>query len=381
DKFSATNIRRYLFRPYDTRWCYYTDIPSIWKRSRPELWKHAKEGNAFLLSRAAGVAEPEGSPFLFTKSLLARDCMRGHAIAFPLHLHSIQSKEDKKRDVQNQLFAEAETTNTITANLSQPAREYLASLGVTNPDADAETAGLIWMHALAIGYAPAYLNENADGIRQDWPRVPLPDSKLALEASSSLGREIAALLDTETPVPNVTAGAIRPELKSIAVISSVGGASLDPDAGDLALTAGWGHGGKGGVTMPGKGKIVARDYSDAELETIARGVSTLSLSTEVAMRHLGETTLDIYLNEKAYWKNVPARVWDYTIGGYQVIKKWLSYREKELLGRALTVDEAREVTAMARRIAAILLLEPALNANYESVKQSSYAWPSEKERP
>ena len=30
------------------------------------------------------------------------------------------------------------------------------------------------MHALAIGYSPAYLSENADGIRRDWPRIPLP---------------------------------------------------------------------------------------------------------------------------------------------------------------------------------------------------------------
>jgi len=44
----------------------------------------------------------------------------------------------------------------------------------TDPDADPETAELIWYHALAIGYAPAYLAENADGIRQDWPRIPLP---------------------------------------------------------------------------------------------------------------------------------------------------------------------------------------------------------------
>jgi hypothetical protein len=35
------------------------------------------------------------------------------------------------------------------------------------------------------------------------------------------------------------------------------------------------------------------------------------------------------------------RVWDYTIGGYQVIKKWLSYREHKLLVRPLTTDEAR----------------------------------------
>ena len=71
------------------------------------------------------------------------------------------------------------------------------------------------------------------------------------------------------------------------------------------------------------------------------------------------------------------RVWGYTIGGYQVIKKWLSYREHELLGRALTPDEAREVMNIARRISAILLLERTLDANYQAVKQSTYAWPSE----
>ena len=67
-------------------------------------------------------------------------------------------------------------------------------------------------------------------------------------------------------------------------------------------------------------------------------------------------------------------MWGYTIGGYQVIKKWLSYRERPLLGRDLTVTEARYVTEMARRIAAILLLEPALDANYEAVKADTYAW-------
>ena len=71
---------------------------------------------------------------------------------------------------------------------------------------------------------------------------------------------------------------------------------------------------------------------------------------------------------------MPEKVWDYTIGGYQVMKKWLSYREFELLGRALTPDEAREVTHMARRIAALILLQPELDKNYATVKSASAAW-------
>jgi hypothetical protein len=83
---------------------------------------------------------------------------------------------------------------------------------------------------------------------------------------------------------------------------------------------------------------------------------------------LGVTTRDIYLNNIAYWCDVPSSIWEYTIGSYQVIKKWLSYREHALLGRTVTTDEAREVTYMARRIAAIVLLCPALDANYLAVK-------------
>ncbi len=93
-----------------------------------------------------------------------------------------------------------------------------------------------------------------------------------------------------------------------------------------------------------------------------------------AFEQLGTTTRDIYLNDIAYWKNIPDRVWSYTIGGYQVIKKWLSYREQELLGRSLKQEEVIEVTQIARRITAILLLEPKLDANYQAVKQSTYQW-------
>jgi hypothetical protein len=70
----------------------------------------------------------------------------------------------------------------------------------------------------------------------------------------------------------------------------------------------------------------------------------------------------------------PLTVWDYTIGGYQVLKKWLSYREHDLLGRALTTDEVREVTHTARRLAALVLLQPELDANYQRVKAASHDW-------
>jgi hypothetical protein len=124
-------------------------------------------------------------------------------------------------------------------------------------------------------------------------------------------------------------------------------------AGDLALTAGWGHGGREGVTMPGKGRII--EHSDPTWGTI----------------------YDVYLNDVACWQAIPAVVWDFTIDGYQLIKKWLSYREHSLLGRDLRVEEARYVTEMARRLAALVRMQPELDANYHVVSAVVYLWPGE----
>ena len=137
---------------------------------------------------------------------------------------------------------------------------------------------------------------------------------------------------------------------------------------DFKVTAGWGHGGKDGVTMPGKGRTEKRGYSEAELTAMDKNPVATAPGSDLS----GET-YDIYLNNFAYWRNVPERVWNYYIGGYQVIKKWLSYRESVLLGRPLILDEVTEVTNMTRRIAALLLLEKELNDNYQKIKSNTYS--------
>jgi hypothetical protein len=126
--------------------------------------------------------------------------------------------------------------------------------------------------------------------------------------------------------------------------------------------------------MPGKGRTNTRPWTSEERAAIGQGAEALGLSAEQALSQLGDQAVDVYLNDLAYWRGVPAGVWSYTIGGYQVMKKWLSYREKALLGRDLKTEEVREVTRMARRIGAILLLQPELDANYLAVKGATWEW-------
>jgi hypothetical protein len=375
--FDQANIVRYPFKPFDVRLAYLDpDTAPLFSRPSPQLLSQRTiHGNCFLITRDTADRDPEGPPFYFSRLICDYDCISGHARHIPVFIHSTPRPSGQvPKDQDHFLTQVEESPHTVAVNLSLSARRYLASLGISNPGADAHTAAIVWMHALAIGYSPSYLAENADGIRNDWPRIPLPSRRELLETSASLGERLATLLDTERPVSTVTVSEIRPEIRSIAAISKEGGGQLERK--ELAVTAGWGHTGQGGVVMPGKGRILERDYTAEERQSMVSGAGQLGLSPEQLFALLGERTFDVYLNEVAFWGNVPAKVWDCVIGGYQVIKKWLSYREADLLKRPLTTDEAREVRDMARRIAAIILLQPALDENYQKCKENVCIWPN-----
>ncbi len=348
EHFDPERLRRYAVRAFDNRWCYYLPVRPLWNEPRPRYWEQCWEGNAFFMTRFRSSAAPEGVPCYWVTDLSDDHFIVPDNACFPVWLRRLP--QPSKKNGSNGVLAGMDDEPVVTANLSPVARSYLEHLKFPDPDRDAETAALLWLHALAIGFSPAYLRENADGIRQDWPRIPLPTERDALLASAELGRQIAALLDADRPVTGVTAGKIRPELRTLGAMFRVGGGSIDPDDGELAMTAGWGYSGKGGVTMPGKGRIEPHPASES--------------STEPAY--------DLYLNEVACWANVPRSVWEYSIGGYQVVKKWLSYREKAVLGRDLLVDEAVYVTDLIRRLAALVALQPRLDAVYAAARDRNW---------
>ena len=164
----------------------------------------------------------------------------------------------------------------------------------------------------------------------------------ALGDSAARGCARADLLDSETPVPGVTTGEIRTEIVAIAMPSTTHGHIMCGE--HFSVTAGWGHFGVGPALIPGQGQAVERANSGTERAAVGDTIDTL-----------GDTTFDIHLNHIAYWKDFPANVWNCQLGGYQVLKKWLSYSERKLPGRELRAEGAQHIGATARRITAILL--------------------------
>ena len=332
---TAGRVARISLYPFDERWCFHSDVRPLWNEPRPELAAQQAAGNCFLVTRARARRPEEGFPCFATAALPGDHLLDPNAHPMPFVLH-VAGQEGRGLGLES----------ATVANLSPAALAWCAGLGLL---ASPETSRLVWLHVLAISYSPAWLEENGDAIRQGWPRVPVAGAVDVLQSSAMLGAEILELLASDTPVWGVSAGTPRSELATIAVpVTALG------QPRDWRLTAGWGTRRRDGVTMPGRGRIDSRPYAPRETAT----------ETEQAL--LGPTTCDVWMNGASYWRNVPERVWEFKIGGYQVIKKWLSYREHSTIERPLTEQEVSHLQATARRLAAILLLGPQLDMNYRA---------------
>ena len=325
-----TGFVQFAYRPYDNRWLYWEAKGGLLDRPRPEYKPHIFNGNLWLSSAQhlrKGADEPQT---WFTEHIGSLHLIERGANMFPAWLRDdglvLEGGGERRRP-----------------NLSAAAQHYLDRLGMGVED--------LFHHVLAVLHDPTYRKDNAGALRMEWPRIPLPgwpDSESPgaadeLAVSAARGRELARLLDPQMPVPGVTTGDLRRELATIAVPATTKARNMVGD--DFALTAGWGHLGTGDAVMPGQGRAVERPCTAAERAALDNAAAALS-----------ETTFDIYLNAQAHWRNVPATVWNYKLGGYQVLKKWLSYRESRVLGRPLLPEEVQHFTDTARRIGAIVLV-------------------------
>ena len=325
----------FAYRPFDTRWLYWEASSGLLDRPRPDYRRHMFPANLWLSAAQHVRKDAEETQACFTTNMGSLHLIERGALMFPAWVREqvVGSEEMQARP-----------------NLSAAARRYVATIGVVVED--------LFYHVLATLHDPAYRKANAGALRMEWPRIPLPgwpdgNTERAAEAlarSAARGREIASLLDSDQPVPGVTQYALRPEIAVLALPATTTGGNMTRE--DFAVTAGWGHYGAGDAVMPGQGRAHLREYTTDERTEMGEAISVL-----------GETTVDVHLNGNAFWRNVPAAVWDYKLGGYQVLKKWLSYRERSVLGRALKADEVQYFSDTARRIGALLLLLHRRDAN------------------
>ena len=323
----------YTYRPFDNRWLYWEGETKLLDEKRDNYKPHVFEGNLWFSAAQhlrKGADEPQAC---FAREMASLHLIERGTNMFPAWLRH----DDNIRE------GDDGTKHPPVPNISRTTSRYLERIGASLED--------LFHHVLATLHDPAYREANAGALRMEWPRIPLPgwphgeakDAGAKIAESAARGRELAALLDPETPVPGVTQSPLRSEMNAVAIPATEGGSQMTSD--DFAVTAGWGHFGAGDAVMPGAGRAIERSYTDEERAALC---DTLSV--------LGETAFDVYLNDHAFWRCIPADVWNYKLGGYQVLKKWLSYREQTILKRALKPEEVQRFSDTVRRIAGILML-------------------------
>ena len=122
----------------------------------------------------------------------------------------------------------------------------------------------LFHHVVATLHDPAYRAANAGALRMDWPRIPLPgwpDGDLSKAwrmrwlSSAARGRELAVLLDSDTPVVGVTTG------ESAAGAGIHRGALPPTDVGNMVTATtsrcppAGAISGTGEAVMPGQGRV------------------------------------------------------------------------------------------------------------------------------
>ena len=198
---------RYAYRPFDTRWLYWERDTKLLDEKRAEYQPHVFDGNLCLVSQQK--PRREWSTPQVISHIGCIDLMDRSATCVPAWLSEDTIGPD--------------ASNARRPNLSPGARRYLDLLGRTVED--------LLHHVVAVLHDPQYREANAGALRMEWPRIPLPhwsevssrsgtretdvaakieDASGTLAGSVARGRELAALLNPETPVPGVTTGQLRP---------------------------------------------------------------------------------------------------------------------------------------------------------------------------
>jgi type ISP restriction-modification system protein len=323
-------IMPYLLFPLDCRWLYYEGEHRLLNRPRPELAANAKD-NEFL------VTVPQPRQASETRPVLTR-------VLFDLHVHDRGSIGFPRESRPGELLAR-------TANLNDDAWKTLRSawgLRGELPDATARRlVGELFRCALAIMHSPQYEDDHGDALAQDWAHVPVPKDKTLFADLVALGKKVGTLLDPVVSSDEVVKDVLGKGAATIGVSKKRPGGQVAQQ--DLIVSVAY--------FGAAPGKWIERAYSEGEAQHPS----------------WGDSTGDLYINDDVYFGNVPKAVWNYELGGYPVLKKWLGYRQASRRdGRALTLDERQHFRSITQRLAALLALRGVADSLYEKSAAAAF---------
>lgn len=265
------------YRPYDTRWTYYTgQSKGFHREARFEIMRHIYGVNNFALCVCSRITSPVWQHAFVTDIIIEKLCISNRGSesthVFPLYLYPDNEGLALDTDIKLNFKPEFLTALSETLQLPQTPPFQLP---------DGITPEQILAYIYAVLYSPTYRERYYEFLRYDFPRIPGPQDIDHFLTLAALGQELIDLhLLKNVPTPT--------------------------------------H------RFEGEGDdVVGR------------------------VRYEGG---HVWINPTQHFTDVPAAVWEYEIGAYQVCEKWL----KDRRNKTLSIDEVRQYRSILVAIAETL---------------------------
>ena len=256
------------YRPFDTRWTYYTGQSSGFHgRPRPEIMSHMRKENLALCVHR-GIKSPIWQHALVANQISEKSYIsnKGEPTAhvFPLYLYP--SSEELELTAERSLNFKPAFLTALSEALEVP---QTAPFNLPEGVSPEETLGYIY----AILYSATYRQRYYDFLKYDFPRIPLPEDIEQFRTLAALGQRL-----------------INSHL-----LNDVSRPKVAPTEREGPVSHRFEGKGDGVVSKP--------RYEDGK----------------------------VWINATQHFTDVPEEVWEYEIGAYQVCEKWLKDRKSEVL--------------------------------------------------
>ena len=186
----------------------------------------------------------------------------------------------------------------------------------------------LFQYIVAVLHSSNYCSANKSVLTTSTPRIPNDLDFNLMSELSDYGKDICCYYSHQTKHKNIV------NLMRLIAIPNTAGVT------DFSVHDDWGRKSRGAV-FPGKGLKPTTTCDINVIDPMTGGPLSVS-------------TCSLAINEKLKLENVPVEVLEFEISGYKVIKKWLSYRSKKVIGRDLIIDEISELKEICVRLYLII---------------------------
>jgi len=291
-----------LYRPFDVRPIFYGKY--LLDRPRLKVMRHMLGRNVALLAmRQVVLGSPEYTHFgvsnliVDNRSFLSN---RGRPSIFPLYLYTTPEETACKLFPAKEVARKPNLSPKFIAAVEEKLGLEFVPDGKGDLEACAEPAEAttfgpegILHYAYAVFHSPTYRERYAEFLKIAFPRLPLTSDRELFKALAERGEELVALHLMESP-------------KLSQLITS--------------------------FPVPGSNEVERVRYT----EPTGRTEPSAATSGDVgADRCVGPGR--VYINKTQYFEGIEPEVWEFQVGGYQVLQKWLKDRKRA--GRKLSFDD------------------------------------------